>query len=167
MSGPYDEFLAAEAARLRQAEREGDPRWPVAAHNGGFSKINLIKALKGKTGYDLLWCKETVDDYMARCEPEFRPEQKPVVEEVDQPYSLEWYTDLKDYLRNFSNCMGEANPYDCNGVAFLMLALVDNLRHNFPDQDTEWFGDCLSDEQAEFFLKLAEAVRNRAPDEED
>jgi hypothetical protein len=68
------------------------------------------------------------------------------------------------YLRRFVNAEGELEPYDTNGVVRLMLALLDNLREKAPEADLEEIGGRFSDEQAEFFLKLARYVARRESD---
>ena len=67
--------------------------------------------------------------------------------------------DLLAYLRQFVNFGGGPVDYDFHGVVHLMLASLDNLRHNALEAELEDIGGSLSDEQAAFFLKLADEIR--------
>ena len=67
--------------------------------------------------------------------------------------------DLQAYLRGLVNFGGDAVPYDFNGTVHLMLALFDNLRANALEAELEDIRGSFTDEQAAFFLKIAEYVR--------
>lgn len=69
------------------------------------------------------------------------------------------YEDLQAYLRGFVQFGGDDPPYDFNGTVHLMLALLDNLRANALEAELEDIRGSFTDEQAAFFLKLAEYVR--------
>ena len=69
------------------------------------------------------------------------------------------YEDLLAYLRQFVNFGGGPVDYDFNGAVHLMLASLDNLRHNALEAELERIGGSLSDEQAAFILKLADYIR--------
>jgi hypothetical protein len=75
------------------------------------------------------------------------------------------YAELREYLRGFINFGGDPVPYDVNGVVHLVLALLDNLRANALPAELQQISGAFTDEQAAFFLQLAEYVRRRAPDE--
>jgi hypothetical protein len=66
------------------------------------------------------------------------------------------YEDLLAYLRRFVNFGGDPVPYDFNGVVHVMLAALDNLRHNASEAELESIGESFSAEQAAFLLKLAD-----------
>ncbi|HJZ57674.1 MAG TPA: hypothetical protein VKE74_22090 [Gemmataceae bacterium] len=74
------------------------------------------------------------------------------------------YDDLRAYLRNWYNPCNEIGQYDHGGAMQLMLEILDNLRKNAVDIDLQSLRHRMSDEQAEFFLWLAEYVRNPSPD---
>ena len=69
------------------------------------------------------------------------------------------YEELQAYLRGFVQFGGDDPPYDFNGIVHLMLALLDNLRSNALEADLEDVRGSFTDDQAAFFLKLAEYVR--------
>jgi hypothetical protein len=69
------------------------------------------------------------------------------------------YEELCEYLREFVNIGRDPVPYDFNGVVHLMLASLDNLRHNALEADLEEIRASFTDDQAAFFLKLAEYIR--------
>jgi hypothetical protein len=69
------------------------------------------------------------------------------------------YEALRHYLRHFTNIGGDPVPYDHNGVVHLMLALLDNLRENALDVDLADIRESMTDDQAAFFLRLADHVR--------
>jgi hypothetical protein len=71
------------------------------------------------------------------------------------------YEDLERYLRHFVNISCDPVPYDFNGVVHLMLALLDNLREHALDAELEDLRDSLTEEQVEFFLRLADQLRQR------
>jgi hypothetical protein len=73
--------------------------------------------------------------------------------------TLQSYEDLQAYLRGFVNFDGAPVPYDFNGTVHLLLALLDNLRANATEADLEDIRGSFTDEQAAFFLKLAEYVQ--------
>jgi hypothetical protein len=65
------------------------------------------------------------------------------------------YEALEAYLHGFANFGGDPVPYDFMGTLHLMLALLDNLRANALEAELKDVRDAFTDEQAEFFLKLA------------
>ena len=69
------------------------------------------------------------------------------------------YEDLLAHLRQFVNFGGTPADYDFNGVVHLMLAALDNLRHNASEAELDDIGESFSDEQAAFLLKLAGRVK--------
>ncbi len=71
------------------------------------------------------------------------------------------YEELIGYLRQFINFGGSSTDYDFNGVVHLMLATLDNLRHNALEAELESVGEMFSDEQAAFLLKLAGCIRRQ------
>jgi hypothetical protein len=73
------------------------------------------------------------------------------------------YEDLLAHLRQVVNLQGDPAPYDFNGVVHLMLATLDNLSRNAPEAELEEIGGSFSDEQAAFFLKLADYIRKGSP----
>ena len=77
--------------------------------------------------------------------------------------SFNTYEDLQVFLRNFINFHEDSGQYDQNGLVHLMLAILDNLRANALDVDLEEIGDAFEDDQAAFFIKIADLVRNRHP----
>jgi hypothetical protein len=72
--------------------------------------------------------------------------------------TLNSYEDLQAYLRGFINFHGGPVPYDFNGTVQLLLSLLDNLRANALEAELEDIRDSFTDEQAAFFLKVAEYV---------
>ncbi len=73
------------------------------------------------------------------------------------------YEELLAYLRQFVNVHGDPVPYDFNGVVDLMLATLDNLGHNALEAELEDMAESFSDEQAAFFLRLADYLRGGVP----
>ena len=73
------------------------------------------------------------------------------------------YEELRDYLRNWNNTCNEPGQYDGNGLVHLMLAILDNLRENESWADLPEVRDSMTQEQAAFFLRLAEYVRRGSP----
>ena len=69
------------------------------------------------------------------------------------------YEDLQAYLRDFVQFGGGYPPYDFNGAVHLMLALLDNLHANALEAELKDIRGAFTDEQAAFFLKLAEHMR--------
>ncbi len=61
------------------------------------------------------------------------------------------YAQVQHYLRTYSTDPG---PYDFNGLLWLILAGVENLRENSIDQDFEDYACGISDEQALFLRRL-------------
>lgn len=53
---------------------------------------------------------------------------------------------------------GDSVPYDFSGIVDLMLALLDNLRENALEDELEGIREVLTDEQAAFFLRLANYI---------
>ena len=70
----------------------------------------------------------------------------------------EW---VREYLRTYSN----TPPYDFNGLLHLVLAAVDNFREHHLECDLQDYASVVSDDQAEFLLKLLD-YRSRYPDAE-
>jgi hypothetical protein len=70
------------------------------------------------------------------------------------------YEELQRYLRHFVNIDGEPGPYDFNGVVHLMLGLLDNLRENALEEELKDIRESLTEEQAEFFIRLADYIRH-------
>ncbi len=71
------------------------------------------------------------------------------------------YEELEFFLRQWNNRSNEnAGQYDGNGLVHLMLAILDNLRENEPWSDLPEIRDSMTDEQAAFFLRLADYVRD-------
>ena len=73
--------------------------------------------------------------------------------------TLQSYGALQAYLRGFVNFGGDPVPYDFNSTVHLMLALLDNLRAHALEVELEDSRGSFTDEQAAFFLKVAEYVR--------
>jgi hypothetical protein len=69
------------------------------------------------------------------------------------------HAELLAHIRQFVNSAGEPAPYDFNGVVHLMLAALDNLSHNALEAELEDIGKSFSEEQAAFFLRLADHIR--------
>ena len=74
------------------------------------------------------------------------------------------YEELLHDLRNWHNPHNEPGQYDANGLVQLMLAILDNLREHEPWADLPEIRDAMTDEQAAFFLRLAEYLRRSSLD---
>jgi hypothetical protein len=67
---------------------------------------------------------------------------------------LNTYEDLELFLRNWSNASGDPVPYDFNGLMYLMLAIVDNMKEHSIDTYLEDYSCSINDDQALFLKKL-------------
>ena len=73
------------------------------------------------------------------------------------------HAELLAHIRQFVNAAGEPAPYDFNGVVHLMLAALDNLSHNALEAELGEGGGSFSEEQADFFLRLAQHIGRGRP----
>ena len=64
------------------------------------------------------------------------------------------FEDVLLFNRNYVNGLGEAAPYDLNGVTHLALAALDNLREHWIEGDGEQILESASQEQKDFLIDL-------------
>jgi hypothetical protein len=77
------------------------------------------------------------------------------------------YDDLRRYLASVINFAGNEGPYDLVGITLLALTLLDNLRTHGIPSDVETICDCMTPDQVNYILKLAESLRSHRPENSD
>jgi hypothetical protein len=72
---------------------------------------------------------------------------------------------LLEYLRTWTS-FEDDEVYYLNGVVRMMLACIDNIKFNAIQEDIEDIGECFTKEQREFFILIADVLKNRTWDDD-
>ena len=79
---------------------------------------------------------------------------------------IKTYNQLLEYLRNWSTFHGDEFVYDINGIAHVMLSCLDSIKENAIPEDIEDIGECFTKEQREFFITIADMLKNKTWDDD-
>jgi hypothetical protein len=73
--------------------------------------------------------------------------------------------DFEEYLRTFTSWGDDEHIYDFNLIVHLLLALLDNIRHNATEGELEDIGHSFMDSQRRFLTQLADYASRITNDE--
>jgi hypothetical protein len=77
---------------------------------------------------------------------------------------IDTFEKLLEYLRTWTVFTEDNHVYDFNGVLFMMLACMDNIKDHCIPEDLVDIGECFTKEQREFFILVADVLKNKSWD---